>query len=508
MRKRINLALALAPLALTLLAVTASAQPSPPQRKDIVGAYYYPWYNASKWTAHVPQLMPTLGHYFTDSLPIVIQHIDSAAYHGIDVLFMSWWNKNDLTDQHLRKGLLRAPNNNKIKFAMLMEPLGDLDSLDGKRDAVVDFNSPAVLKGWIDMFRYFKENFWGHPSYFHIAGKPVVLIYVTRTFLNFGSQHLDSLRAAVGDVYIMADEAFLFSQADPDTARNGIRNRNMVFESYVSYNSYEAAKINPGDSAASYQTRVAMPYYTKWAEKTLFHPPIMPYYRDFRDGHPPLPGSVPAFRDIIKQIRALPMAHPSSDSVNRIYMVTSWNEWFEGTSIESSVENGNKYCQALREAFVGNGSRSRPEVVQVVKESPVRLKSLVKNAYLCVEDAGKGRFTAGPTCDPAGQGFILVDLGHDEVALRDPRTGKYLSSFSDGFFHAMQTYIGTWEIFRLTRQGENVGLQSKKNGAWLRANTDGAGAMVATGTALTTDSYLKLETGPGGMRKVLVTRLP
>ncbi|MDB5106572.1 MAG: hypothetical protein JWP91_4261 [Fibrobacteres bacterium] len=480
-------------LLFAFMAAPASAVPALPQRKDAVGAYYYPWYFPGKWKDLASQLTPTLGWYQSDSMPVVVKHIDTAAYYGIDVFFMSWWKKTDVTDTYLKSGFMKAPNNNKIKFAMVVEPLGELDTLDGKRDGIVDFDSAAVRKAWIDIFVYFKDNFWSHPSYYKIDGKPVVLVYVTRTFKNFGSQHLDSLRAHVGPVYLMADEAFIGTQSDPLTARNGIRNRFSVFDSYVSYNSYEAALLQPNDSALFYQRRVAMPYYQKWAEKTVFHPPIMPYYKDFRPGHPPLPGSDAQFRTVIKEIKALPQWAPAGDSLNRIYMVTSWNEWFEGTSLEPSVEHGSKPLQVFRDAFVVEGTHSRQEPVAPVRQTPLRLKSVFKNAYLCVEKSAKGNVTVRAGCETASQSLILIDLGNDEAALKDPVSGKYLGVYSDSLLYPIDDYVGTWEIFKVSKQGATIALQSKKTGAWLKPSLDAAGSIIAKG-GLDTDAWFTVDT--------------
>lgn len=483
---------------LCLLSLPVSALPTAPQRRDLVGAYYYNWYFPGKWNDLATQLTPTLGLYRSDSMPVVVQHIDTAAYYGIDVFFMSWWKKTGVTDTFLKSGFMKAPNNGKMKFAMVVEPLGELDTLDGNRDGIVDFDSAAVRDAWIEMFRYFKDTFWDHPSYLKVDGKPVVLVYVTRTFKNFGTQYLDSLRAHVGPVYLMADEAFIGGQSDPETARNGIRNRFSVFDSYVSYNSYEAALIQPGDSALAYQRRVAMPYYRKWAEKTVFHPPIMPYYRDFRDGHPPLPGSDAQFRDIIGDIKGLPQWAPAGDSLNRIYMVTSWNEWFEGTSLEPSVERGIGPCKILREAFVEHGTRSRPEPVTVKGQTPLRLRSVYKDADLCLERGAQGNLSARRGCDPAAQTLILADLGGDEAALKDPASGRYLGVYTDGLLYPVEDHIGTWEIFRVTRQNGNIALQSKKTGAWLKPALDAAGTVTARGP-LDSEAWFAADTSAAGL---------
>lgn len=466
---------------LSLLSVPLFAVPTVPQRKDLVGAYYYNWYFPGKWKDLATQLTPTLGLYQSDSMPVVIQHIDTAAYYGIDVFFMSWWKKTDVTDTYLKTGFMKAPNKNKMKFAMVVEPLGELDTLDGKRDGIVDFDSAAVRAAWIEMFQYFKDNFWSDPSYLKVDGKPVVLVYVTRTFKNFGSQHIDSLKAHVGPVYLMADEAFIGAQSDPLTARNGIRNRFSVFDSYVSYNSYEAGLLVPGDSAIAYQRRVGMPYYQKWAEKTVFHPPIMPYYQDFRPGHPPLPGSDSQFKDIIKDIKALPQWAPAGDSLNRIYMVTSWNEWFEGTSLEPSKERGIGPCKVLRQAFVEQGIRSRPEPIQMGTQATLKLKSISKNTFVCLDKGAKGNAISLAACSQSPQSLVLIDLGNNEVVLKDAASGKYMSVYSDSLLYPMDDYIGTWEIFRISRQGENFALQSKKTGVWIKPAADASGSLIAKG---------------------------
>lgn len=95
----------------------------------------------------------------------VTRQIDTAAHYGIDVFFMSWWKKSDVTDTHLRNGFMKIANNDKLKFAMVVELLGEQDTLDGKRDGVVDFQSAEVVNGWIEISRFFKDSFWSHPSY-------------------------------------------------------------------------------------------------------------------------------------------------------------------------------------------------------------------------------------------------------------------------------------------------------------------------------------------------------
>ncbi|MEM7396647.1 MAG: glycoside hydrolase family 99-like domain-containing protein, partial [Verrucomicrobiota bacterium] len=258
-------------------------------------AYYYPWYTEGDWSRHDYPNTPTLGTYGTDAPEIVEQHIDWCADHGLEGFFVSWWGRKHLTEQHLQSGFMKAKNLRRIKFALYYESLGLLDKTDGKADGIVDFSQPGPLTRLIEDFRYLKIRYLSHPSYLTINGRPVIGLYVTRTFRHFTAEHVDRLKRVLGfNPYLIADEAFFGEQADPDSARNGPG----IFDAYSAYNMFENAKVKEGESALAYQSREAFPIFRSWAEKVPFIPGVFPSYKDFR-GHEPLPGTPEDFATLI-----------------------------------------------------------------------------------------------------------------------------------------------------------------------------------------------------------------
>ena len=299
-------------------------QPTGENSKTIVLTYYYPWYIQGDWTRHDYVGTPTLGEYGTDSAKVAQQHIDWCADHGIDGLFVSWWGKEHLTEKHLNLGLLKAKNLDRTKFALLYESLGLLDDKDGKQDGVCDFSKPEVLKALIDDFSFLKSRYFDHPQYLKLSGRPVVGMYVTRTFQGFTQDHMDQVRQAIGcDVYVIADEAFIGPQSSPDTARNGPG----VFDAYTAYNMFEDANVRDDDTALTFQSREAFPIFRQWAKSTTFIPAIFPTYKDFR-GHKPLPGTPEDFATLLNA--ALSIASGADASTPPIVLITSFNEWWEG----------------------------------------------------------------------------------------------------------------------------------------------------------------------------------
>lgn len=318
-------------LALLALPVLAGA----PQ----VIAYYYPWYIEGDWSRHGYVGTPELGKYGTDSPAVATQHIDWAADAGIDGFLVSWWGDKHLTSQHMAAGFLKAPNLSRLTFALYYECLGLLDDKDGKPDGIIDFDKPAVLAALIADIKSIEAQYFSHPQYIKVEGKALLAMYVTRTFRNFNEAHMTALRKAVKTpMYLVADEAFLGRQSKPDTALNG----RASFDAFSAYNMFENARVREGESALSYQAREAFPIFRQWASDAPFIPGVFPSYEDFR-GHKPLPGTPAEFATLLDAAVNIGSAQPP------MLFVTSFNEWWEGTTIEPTKEYGHSFLDVIRD---------------------------------------------------------------------------------------------------------------------------------------------------------------
>jgi glycoprotein endo-alpha-1,2-mannosidase len=316
---------------------------SPSQRADapVVGAYYYPWYGVNDrplehdWD-HVmrrkltPPQIPQAGLYRSNDPKVISQHIEQSKRAGVDFWAVSWWGPDSATDRTFRDSILKHPDADQLRYAVLYEATGRLGSFD-KPD----------YRHLVDDFTYLEKNYFSDPNYLRVDGKPVVFIYLTREyFRNRGHQELAALRERVKNVYIVGDDVF-GGEYRAEWAQQ--------FDAVTSYDIY-------GQSTSQHQatTKAVEALANNYANArraansvgTAFIPAVAPGYNDTaeRPGHPgtaryliddPNSKEGDLFRKMIRQA-----ALPHLDSAcGRLMMVTSFNEWYEDSQIEPTAGN-------------------------------------------------------------------------------------------------------------------------------------------------------------------------
>ena len=137
------------------------------------------------------------------------------------------------------------------------------------------------------------------------------------------------------DILFIADIPYFGLNGDPDTAVSGMMDGKPIFEAYTAYNMYEARLVQEGESATDYMFRESLPIFERWSRKTVFFPHVLPKYHDFRDGHPKLVGDPAGLWTQLQTFACLPRPSWYTNEFPNLMFVTSFNEWWEGTSIRT-----------------------------------------------------------------------------------------------------------------------------------------------------------------------------
>lgn len=302
-----------------------------------VGVYYYPWHGGSNFHGRkylrehlVPVQTPELGEYNDRDSEVIAQHLEWCEYAGIGLWVSSWWGPGKMEDVTLKDYILKHPELGNMKIALFYETSGRMP----------DFTDLSNVRSDIT---YMAENYFDHPNYYTIDGRPVLFIYLTRVLSGRGvlEETMELMRDAAADagfdLYVVGDQVFNQPPASTDQIA--------LLDAITNYDVYGSS----GAKMYATQSKVDN-YYTAqegWRVKaravgTAFIPATSPGFNDtgVRDGHTPLSRKLTAndeFGSLFKAMvdKAVTLVDPAS---NNLFMVTSWNEWHEDTQIEPVAE--------------------------------------------------------------------------------------------------------------------------------------------------------------------------
>ncbi|MCB1203104.1 MAG: hypothetical protein KDN18_02510 [Verrucomicrobiae bacterium] len=329
---------------LALLTLTGRSEA---EDKVHVSAYYYPWYHSDgrHWREGYAGMggdeAPALGEYSSRDPETLARHLSWSEQYGIDNWICSWWGPDSWEDTTLRLRVLPTleKNENRTTFAILYEAAGLL-GLDPESGIVFDEDRTELF---VSHFRHLAECYLTHPSCQQLGGRPVVYLYLSRTFSGDYARAIARARAVVEarglKLFLVGDEVYW---GKPDPARISL------FDAITAYNMHGPLPYAGAedwnrfleDCSAVYQT------YRDAATTTgtAFIPGVMPGF-DTRGNHYSIPRSIrPGARPNSTLESFLRIAREHLDPGLRTIAVTSFNEWHEGTALEPSRrgDNGGK----------------------------------------------------------------------------------------------------------------------------------------------------------------------
>lgn len=290
--------------------------PPPPPGGDISlparAAFYYPWYPQT-WTvngAHV-FYQPSLGYYSSDDQSVVDQHLQDLDYAKIDVAIASWWGPGTQNEQSRIPLLLNRTQAvaASVRWTFYYEDEG--------------FGDPSVSTLQSDL-AYLMDNYTGHASFARIGGKPVIFVY-----------NADDSSCEVADRWAQASNGawYVVLKVFP-----GYRNCGNQPDSWHQY-----SPVVPADQQSGYSYAIS------------------PGFWRADEGSARLARDIGRFNQNVSDMVA---------SNEPWQLITTYNEWGEGTAIEGESGWGSAYLDALATDGGGGGAPPPPPPPVSVTVSP------------------------------------------------------------------------------------------------------------------------------------------
>ncbi len=332
-----------------LLSTTTDAQDRLVQGRDNVQwtnvprqvlAFYYGWYgnpaisgrwvhwkNVDKSAKKIGGIthFPALGPYDSHDPKVILQHCHWAKDAGLTGFIATWWKPGDFHDQGLPL-LLDAAEKNGLSITVYFE---------------VAQNPESAVKDLL----YILNHYGKHPAWLKVDGKAVVFVYgraVNEIKLAGWRQVIDEVNKQY-----RGGAVFIGDQITKQAAK--------VFDGIHTYNPTSHIAGKTPDQIRAW-AHAAYPDWVKIAGKNrIACLTIIPGYDDSKLGRPsPRPITDRHGGETCKILFEEAVA-ANPDWI----LITSWNEWHEGSEIEPSVEYGDGSLKEVA-AFAPSFSKLPP----------------------------------------------------------------------------------------------------------------------------------------------------
>jgi hypothetical protein len=279
-----------------------------------VMAFYYPWYEMNDWS--YDRMSDVAAPKYNGGEEATLRrHIQQAADAGIDALICTWYGPNEeRLNERCRRLLQIAEESGRLQIAIIPDQSaafdGGMRTVDG-------------LAGAIGVIR---RDFMGSPAYLRFQGKPVLFFFNPPSLGDIGAWQA------------------LRDRADPnrDTFWFGGTDNFGYLDVYDALYYFDISwEARPGAAMASYAGRLANYNKSRGANKP-FIGTVMPGYDDIkvRGGHR---------RDRANGDYYRGTWQTAIDRNAAAVVLTSFNEFFEGSHIEPSEQYGDLYLRLTKE---------------------------------------------------------------------------------------------------------------------------------------------------------------
>jgi len=321
---------------------------------------------------------PPLWGCYDDSKPrTVAKQINAAIAHNINIfIFVYYWKSIPVMNEGIDNGFLKAQNNKKIDFALLLSPRlprnklplpKDLSDASDRKRRDANLNPTNIMK----FIKFASTEYFKKSNYLKINNSPVLYFFQYYDFVKRwgGEKNTQKLFKKINKYLRSEGFSGLYPIGTTDYVNETKDLRKTGFKAITSYNLLGSA--SHGEPVQDYTK--AMEKRTKWwpifakRSRIAYLPCISLGFDASCRGEPGLPQprtleggryypwypimenfEIKSFEDTLRKAASFILKQPDSSS---ILHVASWNEWTEGNHLEPGLYSGYTHLQTIEKIY-------------------------------------------------------------------------------------------------------------------------------------------------------------
>jgi len=359
------------------------------RKVEMLGAHYYLWYGrpmvpiigGGVWRSGYTNY-PILGEYNSRDQTVIAKHIKWAKDAGINFFSIEWTGISTWDDITLKNHYLLNQKSSEIKFCLHYDSSLTLNLFGNPLSYDLDNKYSATqTKGekLLEDFEYLANTYFDHPQYLKINDRPVIMIYNAYAFRN-NSKYFEQLKINMEkkniSLFLIADVicwpgvrltkrnfSYLWKKSPKEVAKlfyQMMRRFSLKkYEDDISLSKYFNAitgynmfSVNRTSNFLKNVNKVYQKFYDySHLHNLYFIPTVMPGYDDRKLKGLDRPYLEREKGDFYKEYWRVIKKY--IDPSLKMALITTFNEWHEGTEIEPSKKHGTDYLN-LTKSFSTN----------------------------------------------------------------------------------------------------------------------------------------------------------
>lgn len=321
---------------------------------------------------HDQPKVPVWGYEDESDPRVMEKKIDAAQKHGVNVFIFDWYwyDGKPLLEDCINNGFLKAKNNDQIRFYIMWAN----HTANSYWDRKMQDKTKVLWPGECDRKNFdivvdrIISQYFKHPSYYKIDGKPVFSIYELSTLIKGlgGIQNtkeaLDSFRKKTVEAGFpgLHLQAILWGAipknlagvpGDQSQTQGGVLDyfgfNSLTNYSWVHFISPDNDYIDWANQATAmwpkFDQEFSIPFFPHvsigWDNNPRFPEGKQPYVRNTKPE---------SFAIYLKKAKSYLDQHPEQP---KLITINAWNEWSEGSYLEPDQTNGFGYLKAIKKIF-------------------------------------------------------------------------------------------------------------------------------------------------------------